>query len=212
MKKTFPLLLVAALAAHAAAQSGRRITTPPPPEPRAEAPPAPTAEPAPVARSGPAELTALPESVLRRELQSLDKGSFRLADFGGRVFVVNLWATWCGPCRMEIPEYEQVRREYARRGVEFVGLTPEDPRTSAERVRQFVRDFKFDFRLGWADRETALALMNGRNVIPQTYVIAADGTVVRHMRGYAAGRSAGMLREALDRALSGGAAQASGTH
>jgi thiol-disulfide isomerase/thioredoxin len=207
MKKTFPLLLVAALAAHAAAQSGRRITTPPVPEPRAEEPPAPPFEPAPAANRAPAELTALPESVLRRELQSLDKGSFRLADFGGRVFVLNLWATWCGPCRMEIPEYERVRREYAGRGVEFVGLTTEDPRTSAERVRQFVRDFKFDFRLGWADRETALALMNGRNVIPQTYVIAADGTVVRHMRGYAAGRSAGMLREALDRALSGGAAR-----
>ena len=153
---------------------------------------------------------ALPEGVLRRELQSLDKGSFRLADFGGKVFVINLWATWCGPCRMEIPEYERVRKEYARRGVEFVGLTTEDPRTSSERVRQFVRDFKFGFRLGWADRETALALMNGRNVIPQTYVVAADGTVVRHMRGYAAGRSAGLLREALDRALSGGAAQGGG--
>ena len=211
MKKTFPLLLVTALAAHAAAQSGRRITTTPPPEPRAEAPPAPTFEPAPAANRAPAELTALPESLLRRELQSLDKGSFRLADFGGRVVVLNLWATWCGPCRREIPEYLQVRREYAGRGVEFVGLTPEDPRTSAERVRQFVRDFKFDFRLGWADRETALALMNGRNVIPQTYVIAADGTVVRHMRGYSAERSAGMLREALDRALSGGGAQAGGT-
>ena len=207
MKKTFPLLLVAALAAHAAAQSGRRITTPPAPEPRAEAPPAPSVEPAPAANRAPAELAALPEGLLRRELQSLDKGSFRLADFGGRVLVLNLWATWCGPCRREIPEYEQVRREYAGRGVEFVGLTPEDPRTSAERVRQFVRDFKFDFRLGWADRETALALMNGRNVIPQTYVIAADGTVVRHMRGYSAERSAAMLREALDRALSGGAAR-----
>src|SRR5919197_3872842 len=184
MKKTFPLLLVTALAAHAAAQSGRRITTTPVPEPRAEEPPAPTFEPAPAANRAPAELTALPESLLRRELQALDKGSFRLADFGGRVVVLNLWATWCGPCRREIPEYLQVRREYAGRGVEFVGLTPEDPRTSAERVRQLVRDFKFDFRLGWADRETALALMNGRNVIPQTSFTASDGTVVRQMRGH----------------------------
>jgi thiol-disulfide isomerase/thioredoxin len=214
MKKTFPLLLVAALAAHAAAQSGRRITTPPP-ETRIEAPPAPTVEAAPGVRPSPstsAELRVLPESVLRRELQSLDRGSFRLADFGGKVVVVNLWATWCGPCRSEIPEYEQVRREYAGRSVEFIGLTTEDPRTASERVRQFAREYKFGFRLGWADPATALALMNGANKIPQTYVVAADGTVVRHWRGYApGGRSTAMLRDALERALSGGEAQGGST-
>ena len=116
--------------------------------------------------------------------------------------VVNLWATWCGPCRLEIPEYERVRRDYAARGVEFIGLTTEDPQTSSERVRQFARDLKFGFRLGWADRETAIALMNGRSVIPQTYVIAADGQVVRHWHGYSSnGNSSAMLREAIDRAL-----------
>jgi thiol-disulfide isomerase/thioredoxin len=210
MKKTFPLLLFAALAAHAAAQSGRRITPPPPPaEPQAEAP---STEAAPAVTRAPstnAEFTTLPESVLTRELQSLDRGSFRLSDFGGKVLVVNLWATWCGPCRAEIPEYERIRKDYAARGVEFVGLTTEDPRTSAERVRQFLREVKFGFRLGWADRETALALMNGRNSIPQTYVIAADGTIVRHWRGYASGgRSPAMLRDALERALSGSARDA----
>jgi hypothetical protein len=45
--------------------------------------------------------------------------------------------------------------------------------------------------------------MNGRNVIPQTFVIAADGRIVRHMRGYAAGRSGDMLREAIESALEG---------
>ena len=159
MKKTFPLLLVAALAAHAAAQSGRRITTPPPApvEPQTEAAATEMSPAVTRAPSAPAEFATLPESVLTRELQSLDRGSFRLSDFGGKVLVVNLWATWCGPCRMEIPEYERVRKEYAGRGVEFVGLTAEDPRTSAERVRQFLRDVKFGFRLAWADRETALA-------------------------------------------------------
>src|SRR5947209_13994501 len=210
MRKVFPPCFIALIfAANAAAQSGRRVVNPRPPrEPVIEAPAEPRPERLPPA---PAELGALPESLLNRELQSLDKGSFRLADFGGKVVVVNLWATWCGPCRMEIPEYERVRREYAGRGVEFVGLTTEDPRTSADRVKKFVSEFKFGFRLGWADRETALALMNGRNVIPQTYVIAADSTVVRHIRGYAAGRNAGLLREALDRALSGGAAQSGST-
>ncbi|MBC7932946.1 MAG: TlpA family protein disulfide reductase [Rubrivivax sp.] len=201
MKKSFPFLLVVlALAAHAAsAQSGRRVA----PQPTQTEPPVETraAEDAPT-RPAPAVAKTLPESVLNRELQALDKGSFRLADFGGKVFVINLWATWCGPCRREIPEYEEVRKAYAARGVEFIALTTEDPRTDSERVKKFVREFNFGFRIGWLDRQTAITLMNGRSVLPQTFIIAADGHIVRHFRGYSPGRGAAMLRESLDSALS----------
>jgi thiol-disulfide isomerase/thioredoxin len=203
MRKTFLLLFaVAVLAANAAAQSGRRGITPPPPPPperMTEPPIVSQPERAPAAL---AELGALPESVLTRQLKSLDKGSFSLADFAGKVVVVNLWASWCGPCRMEIPEYEKVRKDYAGRGVEFIGLTTEDPRTSSDRVNQFVRDFKFGFRLGWADRETARTLMNGRNAIPQTLVIAPDGRIVSHWTGYSRGQGGDRLRQTLERVLS----------
>ncbi len=150
----------------------------------------------------PVELSALPESLLNRELQALDKGSFRLADFGGKVVVLNLWASWCGPCRMEIPDYEKVRKEYAGRAVEFIGLTTEDPRTSSDRVKQFVRSVNFGFRLGWADPLTARTLMSGRNAIPQTLVIAPDGHIVSHWRGYTRGQSRDRLRETIEHALS----------
>ena len=184
-----------------AAQSGRRITRPAPtqPEPAIQAPQASQPEAPPVA---PSELIVLPQSLLNRELRSLDKGNFRLADFGGKVIVLNLWASWCGPCRMEVPEYERVRKEYAGRGVEFIALTTEDPQTSFDRVRQFVREFNFGFRQGWADRQTALTLMNGRNTIPQTLVIGPDGQIIGHWRGYSRGRSGDQLREMVKRALS----------
>jgi thiol-disulfide isomerase/thioredoxin len=207
MRKTFLLILVAMFAVSAAAQSGRRITKPPPtqPEPQVQAPTEPQPEGQPTGRlAALAEMNALPESILNRQIKSLDKGSFRLADFSGSIVVVNLWATWCGPCRMEVPEYEQVRKEYAGRGIEFVALTAEDPREAADRVKQFVRDFNFGFRLGWADRETALTLMNGRNTIPQTLVIAADGHIVSHWRGYSRGNSGERLRQAIERARSRG--------
>lgn len=201
MRKTlFALSLACAAFAVAAAQSGRRPVAPP-------APTTPAAEAAPVApsRGTPAAATPaderLPEVLMKRELRSLEKGSFRLSDFGGKVLVVNLWASWCGPCRREIPDFEEIRRDYSGRGVEFVGLTTENPRTDEGRVREFLRDVKFGFRLGWADRETALALMKGRQTIPQTYVISADGNVVMHMRGYGAQRGVAMLRGAIDRAL-----------
>jgi thiol-disulfide isomerase/thioredoxin len=201
MRKTFLLILLSAMIlANADAQSGRRGLKPPPPpppeklsEPPIESPRAPEVS---------TDLAVLPESVLKRQLKALDNGSFSLADFGGKIIVVNIWASWCGPCRREVPEYEKVRKEFTGRGVEFIGLTAEDPRTSSERVRRFVRDLNFGFRQAWADRETAAALMNGRNAIPQTLVIAADGRVLGHWRGYSPGQGGNRLRDMLEHALS----------
>ncbi len=200
MRRLFPLsVLVFLLALNSVAQSGRRIVNPPPPrEPVVESP----VESAPERLSRPAaDLNALPENILERELQALDKGSFRLSDFGGKVLVVNLWATWCGPCRREVPDYEKVRKEFAGKAVEFIGLSTEDPSASYNKVKQFARDFNFGFRLGWADRETARVLMNGRSSIPQTLVIAANGHVVSHWNGYGS-QSRDRLRDAIESALS----------
>ena len=116
MKKIIPLLLLAVFVANAAPQSGRRITrSPAQPEPPVQAPVWSQPDPAPPTSRAEAgvELAAVPESLLQRPLRSIDKGSFRLADFDGKVIVVNIWASWCGPCRSEVPEYEKVRKEYA---------------------------------------------------------------------------------------------------
>ena len=201
MRKTFLLiLLVAMFAVGAAAQSGRRGMPPPPPPPpeKLSEPPIVLPERASVL---PFELAVLPESVLKRQLKALDNSTFSLADFSGKIVVVNLWATWCGPCRREVPEYEKVRKDFAGRGVEFIGLTTEDPHTSSDRVKRFARDFNFGFRLGWADRETAGTLMNGRNAIPQTLVIAPDGRIISHWRGYSPRQGGSQLRATLERAL-----------
>ena len=201
MRKTLLALSLAcaAFAAASAAQSGRRPVAPPAPPAVVE--PTPSAPPAREAPAPRATYDRLPEVLMNRELQSIEKGSFHLSDFGGKVLVINLWASWCGPCRREIPDFEEVRRDYSKQGVEFVGLTTENPRTDLGRVKQFLRDVKFGFRLGWADREMALGLMNGRQSIPQTYVIGRDGGVLLHLRGYGAERGVSMLRDAIDRGL-----------
>jgi thiol-disulfide isomerase/thioredoxin len=201
MKRLLLLIFISVVfATNAVAQSGRKITNRPPP------PPEPAPESLRTERDdvplGPVNMTALPESVLNRPLKSIDNSTFRLADFSGKVIVVNLWATWCGPCRREVPDYEKVRKEYAGRDIEFIALTTEDPNVARERVQKFARDFNFGFRIGWVDRETARALMNGRNGIPQTLVIGADGHIVNRWTGYSSSESRGRLREAIDRALS----------
>src|SRR5215475_13323476 len=200
MKKVILLsLFVFVLRSSSPAQSGRRIVNPPPPrEPVVESAPV---ESPPERLTPIAELSVLPDDIANRELRSVDQGTFRFADFRGKVIVVNIWATWCGPCRREVPDYEKVRKEFAGKAVEFIGLTTEDPRTASQKVKQFARDFNFGFRLGWADRETAQMLMNGRSVIPQTVVIGPDGRLVSHWNGYG-GQNRSRLHDAIERTLS----------
>ena len=202
MKKVIsPLALLFVLAINVSAQSGRRVANPPPPPP--PPPPPFEATEAPPERIMPTmdDTGVLSERFLDHELKAVDKGTFKLSDFTGKVIVINLWATWCGPCRAEVPDYEKVRREFSGKPVEFIGLTTEDPRVAGDKVKQFVRDFDFGFRIGWADREIRGALMTGRNAIPQTIVISRNGHVVSHWSGYSRAESRGRLKQTIERAL-----------
>jgi thiol-disulfide isomerase/thioredoxin len=194
------ILFVAAFTSGVAAQSGRKISTA---RITPVAPIQPPLNPEPQAPSVhlPSALLFLSESFRERQIQMLDSGSFRLADFPGKVVVINLWASWCGPCRREIPEYEKVRQAFAGRDVEFIGLTTEDPRASTGRVKKFLRDVRFSFRLGWADVQIARTLMNGRDSIPQTLVIDADGRVLSHWTGYTPRHSGDRLTAAINQAI-----------
>lgn len=160
-----------------------------------------TPEPEPPPKVSFSELLFLPEVALDREIKGFDNSTFRLADFHGKVLVINIWASWCGPCRREVPEYERVRKEFADRDVVFVALTPENPRTASEKASQFVKEVNFGFRLGWADAETAELLMNGKRAIPQTIVIDSTGRVLKHWTGYAPRQSGNRLKNLIDQAL-----------
>ena len=111
MRRIPLLFLLAALSAiDVTPQSGRRINTPASTTPAAPVQPPLTPEP-PVRSSAPrplTELMMLPESVRERPIKAIGDDSFRLADFEGKVVVINLWASWCGPCRMVAPELVKV--------------------------------------------------------------------------------------------------------
>ena len=202
MKALPILLLLVACASHAVPQSGRRVNTARPTPTAPIQPPAnPEPEPTSPPKPRPSSLMFLPERVLERRIRTLGNKTFRLADFNGKVMVINLWASWCGPCRREVPEYERVRKDYlGRDDVEFIGLTVDDP-ADAAKVDRFVQSTGFSFLLGWADEEIAQILMNGRRSIPQTLVIDINGAVVNHWAGYARGHGANRLKDAIENAL-----------
>jgi len=144
-------------------------------------------------------LETVPPEVWEAEIQAVDGSPFRLSDFKDKVVVLDLWATWCAPCRLEIPHLVDLTKEYAGKGVEVIGLTTEDPKADAETVRDFAKEFNINYRLGWARRDLAVTLMNGNTSIPQTFVIAPGGRIVTKFRGFS-DRIPDMIRAAIDKA------------
>ena len=148
-----------------------------------------------------AGLIMLPRLVLDAENRAATGAPIKLANYSGKVLVVNLWATWCAPCRMETPELVKLHKEYQGRGVELIGLSTEDPDASEESVSDFVRQYKVDYQIGWAKREVAQTLMQGRGAIPQSFVIARDGRIVKRFIGYNPDKTPSQLKEAVEEAL-----------
>jgi thiol-disulfide isomerase/thioredoxin len=145
------------------------------------------------------QLDTVPAAAWNTELQSVDGAKFRLSDFKDKVVVVDLWATWCGPCRLEIPHLVDLQKEYGDKNVEIIGLTTENPEEDEAKVRQFASEFKINYKLAWSPREVSLALMNGNTSIPQTFVIAPGGRIVTRFRGFS-NQIPSMLRTAIDKA------------
>ena len=153
------------------------------------------------ASTRPVALTTLPRPILEAENKATSGDPIKLSDYSGKVVLVNLWATWCAPCRMETPELVKLHKEFQSRGVEMIGLSTEDPEASAESVSDFVREYNVDYHIGWATREVAQTLMQGRSSIPQSFVIARDGRIVKRFVGFRPDLTPGQIKAALEEAL-----------
>ena len=83
----------------------------------------------------------------------------------------------------------------------MVGLSTEDPEMSADEIHVWVRNFRIQYRIGWATSGAAITLMQGRDVLPQTLVISRSGRIVRRFVGFNSTVTPGLWKEAIQEAL-----------
>jgi thiol-disulfide isomerase/thioredoxin len=136
------------------------------------------------ARPGPVPVPAdiTPGAILSTPFKDGQGRSRTLGEFQGRVVVVNFWATWCAPCREEMPGFTRLQGRWADRGVQFVGLSDEDP----AKVQRFGEGLAINYPL-WTGGSEVMGLSrrlgNRLGVLPHTVVLDSQGRVLESRIG-----------------------------
>jgi peroxiredoxin len=121
-----------------------------------------------------------PEAPLEFTLNNMDERPVRLADFKGKVLLLDFWATWCGPCKVEIPGFVDMQTRYGKEGLQIVGVSIDD---TPDKLRPYIAEMKMNYPvlqgLGHDDMLDAFGPMLA---IPVSVLISRDGKIcARHM-------------------------------
>lgn len=124
-------------------------------------------------------------AIMQADIKRLDNSVFKLEELKGKVVLLNLWATWCGPCRAEMPELVALESELKDKGFKIIGLNVDDE-TEAQ-IKPFVEEMKLNYEIAWADETLYRELLKVSkfNGIPQSFLIDREG----HLRGIFTGGS-----------------------
>ena len=153
----------------------------------------------------PPAFVTLPAELRDTSVHTIDGESLKLSDYADKVVVVNIWATWCGPCRLEMPELVKISNEYKARGLVVLGLaTTYNEQNDPERVKNYVKAQNVPYKIIWDDGTLSGPLVQAvqaRSVIPQSFVISRDGRIVKHFSGFNVYQTPQLMRQAIEESL-----------
>lgn len=112
----------------------------------------------------------------------LSNETVQLSKLKGKVVVLDFWATWCAPCRQEIPGFVELQKKYGPRGLRIVGVSLDEP-GDKDLVRNFAREWGVNYRVVMDGGKVASAYGDVRS-IPTTFVIGKDGKVAGSHTGF----------------------------
>ncbi|MDT5156212.1 MAG: hypothetical protein QOH51_569 [Acidobacteriota bacterium] len=104
----------------------------------------------------------------------------RLSDYKGKVVLLNFWATWCPPCRAEMPDLVKMQREYRSLGLQVIGITY--PPETVRGVQRFTRQLRVNYPIALGTKETK-SLFDESETLPLTIVIDREGNIRDRIEG-----------------------------
>ncbi len=111
-------------------------------------------------------------------LTTLDGKEIRLSDYAGKVVLVNLWAPWCGPCKVEMPGFAKLHEKYKDQGFEIISVAVQTNETA---VRDYLEKFEMNWPVGMKDEVAKQYATYG---LPDNYLFLPDGMMSRHFIGF----------------------------
>ena len=128
-------------------------------------------------------------------LESLDGKSVRLSDLLGKAVLLNFWSTWCTPCKIEMPWFVEMQRQYGAQGLQIVGVAMDD--ASKEDIAKFAKDMGVNYPI-LIGKEAVGDEYGGVPALPETFFIGRDGKIVDKILGL---KGKGDIEEDIKRAL-----------
>lgn len=120
----------------------------------------------------------------------------KLSDYRGKVVIVDFWATWCGPCRMELPDFVKLHQKYKSKGFSMIGVSLDQG--SVDSVKNFVTQWKMSYPVVMDHTGEVSSAYGGIRSIPTSLLIGKDGTVREAFVGY---RPQDVFEDAIKKAL-----------
>jgi thiol-disulfide isomerase/thioredoxin len=110
------------------------------------------------------------------KLKDVDGNVITSEQFKGKVVVMDFWATWCGPCRMEIPGYIALQKKYGKDGLVIIGVSCDQDKHAAQTVKDFVKKQGMNYQVVMGDEDVQTAF-GGMDAIPTTFIIDRQGQI-----------------------------------